>query len=97
MTEDEMARIPEGECTSCGGKLDAASNFKEGETPRPNDISICINCGHFAAFSDDLSLRELTDKEVIEIAGMPELVKMNNARAEMVRRRNAKDALRQEA
>ena len=62
-------------CASCGIELDAARPLRATHEPRPGDISICIYCSYIMAYADDLALRELTDKEMIEIAGEPELLK----------------------
>ena len=63
-------------CASCGIELDAARSLEvKTHGPRPGDISICIYCSYIMVYADDLALRELTDKEMIEIAGEPELLK----------------------
>lgn len=31
--------------------------------PAPGDISMCISCGNFAMFGDDMSLHKLTDAQ----------------------------------
>jgi hypothetical protein len=57
--------------------LDAASLIGvDGDMrgPRGGDITVCLRCRHVMAYNDDLSLRDLTDKEVVDIAGEPTLV-----------------------
>jgi hypothetical protein len=48
--------------------------------PRPGNISVCIDCGHIMAFADDLTLRNLTDAEMIEIAGDKRILALQRAR-----------------
>jgi hypothetical protein len=59
-----MLRLPPQPCPNCGKTLDAAGSFAEGITPDPGDLTICLYCGHFMAFDDDLSFRELTPEEM---------------------------------
>jgi hypothetical protein len=66
-------------CLNCGHTLSAASGF--GVEPRlkiPNegDVTACLYCRHVMVYNADLSLRNPTDEEVVEIAGDPELVAM---------------------
>jgi hypothetical protein len=58
---------------SCGHKLDAASELKaNGPRPEPGNLSVCIYCGRLRVYTDDLTLRELTDDELDEIMSDPE-------------------------
>lgn len=76
---------PESKCLDCGKKFDRASGVgsKYGRNrlvPRPGDITICIGCGHIMAFADDLTMRALTDAEMVEIAGRPDIIAAQKAR-----------------
>ena len=53
-----------------------------GRAPEPDDISVCAYCGHVQVYGADLKFRELTDAEIVECAGDPELL----AAQEFVRR-----------
>lgn len=78
--------VKKSNCTACNYEIDSATSFQdERASPNSGDISICLQCGHLMAFADDLSLRDLTDKEIVEIAGMPEIVRLNNARAKVMK------------
>jgi hypothetical protein len=69
-------------CTNCGKINDAATYIGSGkETPSPGDISICYYCSHIMAFDEKLKLRELTDAEIIEVAGDPRLILASDALA----------------
>ena len=67
--------MPPSPCTACGKVMDRAGEgpFLAGK-PRPGDISICMHCSHIMAFDDNLMLRDLTEAEVVECAGEPELL-----------------------
>jgi len=73
-------RLPESECLRCGKKVNAASCVADDNAvPEPGDVTICIACGHLMAFADDLSYRELTDEEVLEVP-LDEVSRIQNAR-----------------
>lgn len=57
-------------CTNCGKQLDAALMVgDDGSTPQPGDITLCAYCSHVMAFAEDLTVRELTDDEILIVAG----------------------------
>jgi hypothetical protein len=63
-------RFKPSTCISCGAVNDAATGATDLEaTPVPGDIMICHTCGHIAAYGDDMRIRELTEKEQIDVAG----------------------------
>lgn len=68
--------VPEAHCLNCGQLIDAASElpFADSRAPEPGDISICLYCRHIMVYGEDLVPRELTDEEIVEIAGDRELV-----------------------
>jgi hypothetical protein len=69
---------PLNACLNCGYEMDAATATNpayEMEPPKPGDIAICLKCAHIHAFADDLTVRELTDAEVVEVAGNPDMVR----------------------
>jgi hypothetical protein len=78
-------------CLSCGKRLDRASMINGDDRPSPGDITICgFGCGHIMAFADDLSLRELTDDEIIAVAGDPRIVQMQDILGTIRKKRGAK-------
>ncbi len=68
--------IPQLTCSICGENNNAASNFFEPERPTPGDVSVCAYCGHLQIFAEDLSLRDPTRAEKLEIADRPEILRM---------------------
>jgi len=72
-------------CTNCGKVLDAGSRPGDEEyTPEHSKqqghgaAMICLACGHVMILEDG-TLRDLTDKEIIELAGDRDLVMIQNA------------------
>lgn len=64
-------------CLNCDDWLDTSTIFDTSSEPvRPSegDITVCLHCRHVMAYREDLTLRNLTDEEVVEIAGDPKLV-----------------------
>lgn len=67
-------KLKENECLNCKALLDAATGANHKDSPRPDDITICIKCGHVMAFSDEMLFRELSEKEMIMVAGNAEII-----------------------
>lgn len=67
-------RTPEFCCLNCGKSLDAATGVATETSPSSGDLSICFYCHHVMAYAEDLTLRELTEDEVVEIAGDREFI-----------------------
>ena len=65
----EPRHVPKSKCTKCGTEQDAASCYGADKAPVKDDITICLDCGNVMAFKKDLTLRALTDDELIRIAG----------------------------
>ena len=61
----KTTRFKLSRCLRCGKPLDAATDFAGKAVPKPGDISICMGCNYVMAFASDLSMRELTDAELI--------------------------------
>ena len=63
-----MPRIQENNCPCCGYKSDAATNMtNEKLVPKSGDLSICINCGDFLQYGDNLILNKLTESVLDDI------------------------------
>ena len=78
--------VPPSACTNCGEPNDRASSVGvESAMPAPGDFSLCIYCGHLMAFADDLTLRNLTDAETVEIAGDHRILAVQRARRALKR------------
>lgn len=73
-------KTKESECLCCYKKLNGACSVGSNAKPRPGNISICIYCGHIMAYGKELRLRELTDKEMYDVAGMKEIIQIQKAR-----------------
>ena len=55
-------------CPDCGKELDTSPDtvLNEPYVPQEGDIMLCPQCGYLMAFSHDLTIRELTEKEARE-------------------------------
>jgi hypothetical protein len=73
-------RLPKATCLACGCQLNRASSFTHDNRPDDGDLTICIRCGHIMAYTADLSMRELTDAEVVKAAGNQEILDIQRAR-----------------
>ena len=78
--------VKESACTNCGHSMNGALAVGDDQAPVPGDVTLCIRCGHLMAFADDLTLRELTAAEAVDIAGDPILVGASEALAKVIRK-----------
>lgn len=64
-------------CPHCG-KVNglAAKAMGDIERPEPGAFSFCFTCGVFSAYTEDLSLRKLTEDEAIHLLEDPEIINM---------------------
>lgn len=77
-----MTIVPPSKCTACGYLCDAATCPRDDNAkPNPGDVTVCINCGHLMAFDDNLTLRNLTEAEMIEVAGNKTVLAIQRTRA----------------
>lgn len=67
-------------CLNCDTRMDMATNYQD-QRPCDGAIAICIKCSHIMAYDAQLRLRELTDEEIVKIAGHPGMVNMVNTLA----------------
>lgn len=80
-------RTKQCRCLNCGHEIDAAMPVHDGAKPSPGDVTICIECGHIMAFDHDLTMRALTDAEMVEVAGARDIVMAQRALAELRKKR----------
>lgn len=73
-------RVPNARCTNCGKLVDGAMCVGNNAVPEPGAITVCMPCGHVMAFDEGLALRELTDEEIVKVAGDPRLLAIQRAR-----------------
>ena len=65
----EASFLPESACTRCGYKTDAATMLEDDlAVPAAGDISVCLECAHMTKFGAGLTLVDLTQAELIELA-----------------------------
>jgi hypothetical protein len=78
-------RVPESSCPNCGKPLDAVMSTEGDHKPSPGDMTICTDCRHLCAFAEDMSLRELTDDEVVVVAGDKRVLRAMKALGDLER------------
>jgi hypothetical protein len=78
-------RTPLATCPSCGHQLDAATSMTGHDAIKPDDITICLYCGHVMAFGNDLEFRPLTDAEMKLVAGDKRILAIQRARGAFVK------------
>ena len=63
--------IPASPCLNCGRKLDGATGLPGNKSalPKPDDYTVCVDCGHVMAFASDLTMRNLTIPELVGLSG----------------------------
>lgn len=72
--------VPESNCSHCHKKLDRVTDPLYDQVPTPGAITICMTCGHVMAFAEDMRLRELTEQEMMDIAGHKDILRIQKAR-----------------
>lgn len=71
----KTTRTSASACLNCGEPINMATAADGDWKPTPGDVSVCLHCSYVAIFADDLTVREATDAEMVEMAGMPELLR----------------------
>jgi hypothetical protein len=83
-------------CLCCGDEVplsDLVSERRDGTfsvetmSPSPGDMTVCLTCGHLMAFADDMSFRELSEEEIVSVAGDRRVLAIQRARAIIKRRK----------
>jgi len=57
----------ESKCPVCGASLDGATDPTGDATPKAGDLSVCAYCTEFLVFNEDLTVRKMLFKELIEL------------------------------
>lgn len=82
---EKTTRVPKSICPTCQTILSAATDFTHGAAPKPDDITICINCGTILCFKEDMTLRLAVQLDIDH--ALIELVLYSSAIKELNRRR----------
>jgi hypothetical protein len=83
----KTTRLKLSKCLRCGKQIDAATAFDGKAVPKPGDITICIGCNHVMAFAQDLSMRELTDAELVAVSNNKQIWRLSYAVAKLIQER----------
>lgn len=74
-------------CPHCGAKVDAASQIGGEDAPRAGDVSLCVYCGEWNIFNEDMSIRKPTVDEYVEFGTAPEVKRVREAWVRMMENR----------
>lgn len=61
------SEVPPSPCPYCGAVHDLASGLDNREKPDSNSVSVCLKCAGISLFTDELTLREPTARELIDL------------------------------
>lgn len=75
MTEFQHSRVPEQKCPDCGAAVDAATPLDGESIPKEGSAAICLYCSGVAIYDENLSLRQPTPEEQLEIASDVEIIR----------------------
>ena len=78
-------RMPAAACLRCGYVGDGATCVGSEGLPSPDDITVCILCGHRMAFDAQLRFRELTAEEAKQIGSDARIAVIDDALAQMLK------------
>jgi hypothetical protein len=73
-------KVPPSPCLACGEINNMAMATFGERPPKPGDYTVCLKCGHLMVFADDLSMRNPTGAEMVEVAGRMDLIIIQKAR-----------------
>lgn len=94
----KATRTPASLCPHCGAMITAASDSGLGPTnrnePKPGDASMCLECGEFLIFDQELKVRLPNDDEVKALDADPRVQRMRRARRALERAGRIKPATR---
>ena len=77
--EFQTTRLYKGcNCLNCGILIDAATSVDHKELPKEGSIAICMICSHIMAYDEKVQFRELSDEEILEIAGNKDIIFLIN-------------------
>jgi hypothetical protein len=63
-------------CPRCGADADGATGIDDSEpvrAPKPGDLVVCLYCGSFNVYREDLTQREMTAEELASFERDPRL------------------------
>ncbi|MBO4228364.1 hypothetical protein [Bradyrhizobium neotropicale] len=76
----KTSQVPWSTCTGCGKEIGAASAIDDDSAvPKAGNITVCMFCGLIMAFADDLTLRDLTHAETIEVASDDRIIALQRS------------------
>lgn len=86
----KVQRHEEKPCPFCNHMMDSTTGIGHDHAPRSGDLTMCIECGEWCFFTDDLKLRKPIFSEYEEIVSNPSCARMRAAWIHMNAKRKAK-------
>jgi transcription elongation factor Elf1 len=80
-------------CLNCGATLTRSSSISHESDVFPGAVAICSECGHIQAFDKNLKFRELTDEEVVGVAGNKDIIEIQKKMAELRDEESAREEI----
>lgn len=80
-----VTRTPECQCLHCGAKMNAAGSIEGHNSPSPGSLALCIRCGAVMMYAEDLTLRGMTEEEMLDIASDVETVQFLARQVQKIR------------
>ena len=65
-------------CPFCKRMLEGHHSPEKNQTPSPGNATVCIHCGEFLEFDEDLQLIEISSETLVKISG-PDLMRAKRA------------------
>ena len=81
-------RLEYSECPTCGYRVDAATGVHCTGGPSPGDVGLCIKCGNFNLYDDNLTLRLPTPQEFAKLKDDPDILDGQDAIRKMQAMKN---------
>lgn len=75
-SKDESPEIPEQRCWFCFYLMDRAGDaYEKGASPKPGDVSLCINCGAPGFFDETLQIIPPDENQLADLMVNEDVVK----------------------
>lgn len=69
----KSTELSKRKCPACGHDIEASTHLVDEVSPEPGDVSVCLYCGEFYIFDDDMNFRDPTPEEYVRLEATPEL------------------------
>ncbi len=60
-------KVAAQDCPKCGHMFDACSGIDHDHGPKPEDLTLCINCGAYLRFDTELRLLVFPEAQLLDL------------------------------